>query len=124
MQHVERHLPLLAEGGENLKVERVGGGEAVDGEPIGKVELYIAGADWFKACRHQFGQRRDTDLSPHEAPQPRLPGITGGDGHPIGAGVLAEGPGPDHLGPAPGVGGEEAAILVAAASRLDSSAST
>ena len=71
MEHIQGDFALLAEGVEDLEVERVGGGEPVDGEPVGQVEWDDAAADGVQAGGQQLRQRGDVNLSPDEPPTSR-----------------------------------------------------
>ena len=112
VEHVEVDVTLLTERGEDLQVERVGGGEPVDGKPGRQVEFDGAGADRVEPGGQQLGERGDADPARARARQSRGCQASPAEvAPPSGPTVLARRPRSDHLGTAPGVRREEAGDL-------------
>ena len=125
MQQVQVYIALGGQRLEHLDIHRVRRGEPVHEDPLRQGHIERTAPDRLEGRGDQFRQARRPYPRPDQAPQPRLPDVRLGKGPSIGSGILPRHPGPDHLGPAPGVAREQSGDLagrpqaLAVAERVD-----
>ena len=107
MQQVQVHIALGGQRIERLDIHRVHRREPVHEDPLRQVQVERTAPDRLQGRRDQFGQARRPYPRPDQAPQPCLPDVRLGKGRSIGSYIVPLHPGPDHLGPAPGIAREQ-----------------